>query len=400
MRTWKVIVADDEAIIREGIKASIPWHDIQLEVVAEAEDGEEALELALEHEADIMLVDLSMPIMNGLTLIRQLREKLPKCLISIITGHDEFSYAQEAIKLNVHDYILKPINPELLSEMLRKMVTKLEQHEVQSSLMDQASKQIDKNIDALRERFCQEWVKGDIEQDEIVVQLQFLRMPIVAPTAIGIVRWQDQATIRSMHGERDRQLILYAIENIVKECLAEQCLHLFRDEKQDIIVMLAEATFEWKEQQIIESMKRYLNVDIRWYDYENNNSYIGVHHAYMEAKQHLNREIKLTPLIKQAKEHIDERYWDGTLSLDKIANHLNVTAVYLSRSFKQELGYSFIHYVTYIRMQKATHLLQDRRLSILEIAEKTGYDTQHYFSTAFKKMIGISPNQYRKGERH
>ncbi|MCR8657989.1 response regulator transcription factor [Paenibacillus endoradicis] len=399
LKTWKVIIADDEAIIREGIRASIPWQNIQLEVVAEAEDGEEALELALEYEVDIILVDLSMPIMNGLTLIRQLREKLPNCLVSIITGHDEFSYAQQAIKLNVHDYILKPINPELLSEMLRKMVIKLEKNEVQSSLMIQASKQIDKNIDALRERFCQEWVKGEIEQDEIIVQLKFLRLAVIAPKAIAIVRWQDQVNFRSMHGERDRQLILYAIENIAKECIAEHCQHIFRDEKQDIIIMLAGSLPQWKELQIIESIKRYLNIDIRWCEYANLNGYTGVSHSYMEAKQQLNREIMLTPLIKQAKDQIDERYWDGSLSLEKIACHLNVTPVYLSRAFKQELGYSFIHYVTFIRMKRAIHLLQDQRLSILEIAEKTGYDTQHYFSTAFKKLIGMSPNQYRKADR-
>ena len=106
-RTWKVLIADDESIIREGIRSSVPWDDLRLEVVGEAEDGEEALEMAVDKQANILLVDLSMPIMNGLALIRHLREQLPKCKIVIITGHDEFNYAYEAIKLEVDDYILK-----------------------------------------------------------------------------------------------------------------------------------------------------------------------------------------------------------------------------------------------------------------------------------------------------
>jgi len=63
---------------------------------------------------------------------------------------------------------------------------------------------------------------------------------------------------------------------------------------------------------------------------------------------------------------------------------------------KRELGHSFIHVLVQIRIQKAVHLLKETELSILEIALKVGYDSQHYFSTAFKKMIGVSPNQYRR----
>ncbi|MDQ0902413.1 response regulator [Paenibacillus sp. V4I7] len=81
---WKVLIADDESIIREGILSSLNWQQLGLEVVAEAEDGEEALELARKHSVHILLVDLNMPIMNGMSLIKHMREELPDCKIIII----------------------------------------------------------------------------------------------------------------------------------------------------------------------------------------------------------------------------------------------------------------------------------------------------------------------------
>lgn len=76
---------------------------------------------------------------------------------------------------------------------------------------------------------------------------------------------------------------------------------------------------------------------------------------------------------------------------------MQVSPVYLSRTLKKELGTSFITLMTQTRIQKAIHLLNSTDLSILDIAERVGYDSQHYFSTAFKKVMGVSPNRYRKG---
>lgn len=109
---WKVMIADDEGIIREGIRQCVDWDSLGMTVVAEAEDGEEALELAVQHSIHIALVDLNMPIMHGMELMKRLREQLPGCKIIVITGHDEFSYAQESIRLQVNDYILETSRAE------------------------------------------------------------------------------------------------------------------------------------------------------------------------------------------------------------------------------------------------------------------------------------------------
>ncbi|GJM82938.1 hypothetical protein HMSSN139_54340 [Paenibacillus sp. HMSSN-139] len=151
---WKVLIADDERIIREGIRDSVDWESLRLTVVAEAEDGEEALEMAIRHGVHILLVDLNMPIMDGIELMKRVREQLPECKIVIITGHDEFAYAQKAIRLQVKDYILKPANPAQLEKVLRQVRGELEEETSKQQQWQEASRQFTRSYPLLRERFC------------------------------------------------------------------------------------------------------------------------------------------------------------------------------------------------------------------------------------------------------
>ncbi|MNY60944.1 HTH-type transcriptional regulator YesS [compost metagenome] len=110
----------------------------------------------------------------------------------------------------------------------------------------------------------------------------------------------------------------------------------------------------------------------------------------------MNKETRLSPFVRRTKEIIAERYADPSLSLEGVACELNVSTVYLSRLFKQEVGASFVSVLTQTRIKQAIRLLSETDLAIHEIAEQTGYESQHYFSTAFKKAAGLPPNQYRK----
>lgn len=122
---WRVLIADDEPWIREGIRDAVSWERYQMSVSAEAENGEEAFELALKHGIDLLIVDLNMPIVNGITLMKKLRGALPQCRFVIVTGYDQFAYAQEAIRLNVDDYLLKPVDPAHLELVLENISVSL-----------------------------------------------------------------------------------------------------------------------------------------------------------------------------------------------------------------------------------------------------------------------------------
>ena len=123
---YKVMLVDDEKLIIEGLKNIIDWNEIGLEVVDMALNGKEALDKFTENKVDIIITDINMPRMTGLKLIKNIRDINLETKFIILTGYDEFSYAKEAIKYGVENYILKPINEEELKETLIHIVKDLE----------------------------------------------------------------------------------------------------------------------------------------------------------------------------------------------------------------------------------------------------------------------------------
>jgi two-component system response regulator YesN len=95
---------------------------------------------------------------------------------------------------------------------------------------------------------------------------------------------------------------------------------------------------------------------------------------------------------------VREHFADSQLSLEGVAKAIGVSPVYLSRLFKQELGTTFVTLLTQMRISKAMQLLGSTGQTVAEIGESVGYESQHYFSTAFKKVVGVSPNRYRRSE--
>lgn len=106
---FRIVIADDEEIIRNGLKNLIESYDLNLSVVGTASDGEEALQLIQEYQPEIILMDINMPFMNGLQVIEKTKELDPNSKIVIISGYDQFEYAQKALELGVFSYLLKPI---------------------------------------------------------------------------------------------------------------------------------------------------------------------------------------------------------------------------------------------------------------------------------------------------
>lgn len=123
----KVMLVENEELILQGIRNILDWEALGLEVVHMAHDGQEALQMWEREPVQIVVTDISMPEMDGLTLLRKIREREEQVRFIILTGYDEFDYAREAIRLEVENYILKPINEEELERQLRETVQKLEE---------------------------------------------------------------------------------------------------------------------------------------------------------------------------------------------------------------------------------------------------------------------------------
>lgn len=122
---FTVILIDDERIIREGLRKMIPWKDLGCEIVAEAEDGIEGLEMIKEHVPDIIISDIRMPRQDGLDMIEKMRDLNQNSKIIILTGYREFEYAQKAIELGVMKLLLKPSKIDKIKEVVEKAVKEL-----------------------------------------------------------------------------------------------------------------------------------------------------------------------------------------------------------------------------------------------------------------------------------
>lgn len=132
---YKVLIVDDEKMIRLGMKKAIPWMSIGIGEVLTAKSGREAIELVREHKPEIMITDIKMDEMTGLDLIEQAKKLVPEMRVLVLTGYDDFEYARQCIRLKVHDFFLKPIDENALQEAVRKQVAYLEENNI-SELAD------------------------------------------------------------------------------------------------------------------------------------------------------------------------------------------------------------------------------------------------------------------------
>ena len=121
----KVMIVEDEELILQGIRNIIDWEALGLKVIHLAHDGIEALKMWEQEPVHIVVTDISMPEMDGLTLLREIRKREEHVRFIILTGYDEFAYAREAVRLDVENYILKPVDEEELKRQLRETVEKL-----------------------------------------------------------------------------------------------------------------------------------------------------------------------------------------------------------------------------------------------------------------------------------
>ena len=124
---YKVLVVDDERMIRLGIQRAIPWGSLQVDEVFVAGSAGEALELLKAHPIDLLITDISMSEMTGLDLIGKIREQETDMRVIVLTGYDRFDYAQQALKLSVHDFLLKPVDEEELEHSIQTQLALLQE---------------------------------------------------------------------------------------------------------------------------------------------------------------------------------------------------------------------------------------------------------------------------------
>jgi len=164
--SFKVLIADDDILIRKGLKSMIKWEEFDCVVCAEAQNGEEGLKLALNLKPDIIITDIKMPNMDGIEMVGMIKEELPDSIIIIITAYREFEYAQEAIKVGAFDFILKPTRVDDLINVIKKACRELSLKKNREKEFIKFKELFMKNIPILRERFLFGILNGFISEDE------------------------------------------------------------------------------------------------------------------------------------------------------------------------------------------------------------------------------------------
>ena len=177
---YKVFLVEDEIVAREGIRDNVDWKSAGFEFCGEAPDGEVALPLIQTAQPDVLITDIKMPFMDGLQLCKIVRDCMPQVKVIILSGHDEFNYAQEAVKLGVSEYLLKPIGAQDLHNVLQKVASEIDQERQEKERLQKLKEQIEENRAILREKFLLKLVMGAISSPEAIEQSQQLNMDIIA----------------------------------------------------------------------------------------------------------------------------------------------------------------------------------------------------------------------------
>lgn len=167
MNLYTVMLVDDEEEVRQAIIRKLEWNDIGFQVTGYAENGEEALEKAEILRPDVVMTDIKMPFMDGLTLCRRIREKLLHTKLIIFSGFDEFEYAKEAIKLEVEEYVLKPIDASELKNVFQRIKVQLDKEVNEKRDIDKLKKYYIDSLPVMREQFLVNLIEGKIQEDRI-----------------------------------------------------------------------------------------------------------------------------------------------------------------------------------------------------------------------------------------
>ena len=176
----KVFLVEDEAIIREGLKDSIPWQQYGYTLVGVAGDGEQALPMLYELQPDVLITDIMMPVMDGLALSKLVAREMPRTKIVIISGYDDFEYARQALSIGVEQYLLKPISRNMMIKTLQEVQEKIQNEREQETYLEKFRSEMQEYEQFSRRRFFEQIVTGQLAVEEIYEKADKLNMDIHA----------------------------------------------------------------------------------------------------------------------------------------------------------------------------------------------------------------------------
>lgn len=199
MKKLRVLLVDDEIMIREGFKKLFDWEAHECVVVGEAADGMEAITKIDEEQPDIVIMDINIPIINGLKVIQLSRVKYPSMAFVIVSGYDDFSYCREALRLQITDYILKPVNYEEFGSCIDQLKISLYNNEVKEKPVVKKERVITEITKYMQEHLSEE-VSLHILSEEFHLNSQYISQ--LFKNEIGVNFLTYLTNIRMEHAKK------------------------------------------------------------------------------------------------------------------------------------------------------------------------------------------------------
>lgn len=362
---YKVFFVEDEIIVRRGVKNNIEWNKTNFILCGEATDGEDALAKIREIKPDILITDIKMPFMDGLELSRIMKAEMPWIKIIILSGHDEFKYAKEALTLGVNEYMLKPFKGSELLSVLERVALEVE---------------ADRKRNLMDARF-------PFSMEEFISLLSPQVTAKCENMLLDYLKFGDASNLEEFTEGYLRDIIDAGINNSFYYHFTLinfiTTINKFFDE---INVNM---------EQIIPKVNEIEKLTGKINSVEDlTESIKGIVISTIEFRD-IKRRDRYSLVIEQVKEYIKNNYADPEISLNSAAAVASVSPNHLSAIFSKETGITFIEYLIKLRLNKAKELLKTSNLRSSDIAYQVGYSDPHYFSHIFKKYEKCTPNEYR-----
>ena len=335
---YRMVVADDEYIVVEGIKAILERQKLQCQVVGYAYNGIDALDVIQEQKPDIVITDIRMPGLDGLSLIESCKEFLPEACYVVISGYTEFEYARRAITLGVVNYIDKPVTIQKIEEVLQE---------------------VEKRNNPPRYAYN----RLIRETDHVVDMVLIGKGEGLEEGMEGVLRVMKETVPDFEQYKQEIYKIMSMLVQIFKETSPDVVCQVAH---HDVEKLLGEEECREYCLSIVRKMSRFFL-----------GKRVGSSHR----------------VIQQLLQFIDEKYGDN-IGLNELAMLVNMNPAYLSILFRNEVGMTYVKYLTDLRIKKAKEFL-DEGMKVMEVSEKVGYNNYRYFCEIFKKYQGITPNEYK-----
>lgn len=349
----KIVIADDEVLVRKGISMTIPWEELGIEQVFEASDGQQALEIIAENRIDILLTDIRMPKMDGIELLQKVSVISPGTVNIVLSCVNDMECVREAMKFNkAVDYIPKlTMSTDELKSVIRRATAFVKNTESEEGAGEKKLPLFFGAEFETRLRRTLEYESGE--------ELQKLFSEIFESAAVLGKEWKKSNEWEEIIGvfvSVGKKYEVYEKERMTEQlCRTRKTAESLQCLEQEIRRMGSEI------QERISDQKR------KSYDKG----------------------------IQIALQYMEENYRNN-LKLGEIAEHVGMSESYFSRYFKRVMGEGFSEYLNKIRIEKAKELLKYKRITIQETAELAGYSNPAYFTQIFKNITGVSPKTYQK----